>query len=104
MAAAAVEAWQQQQRQQQDQDLRMAAATVAASAVVTAATAEAAKKEIKWVDFDWAGVHSETAYPGIINMQVRWAAGVGSVGPGVKMLQQHDVETLQQQFDWAFVG
>ncbi|MCO5603268.1 hypothetical protein L7F22_057417 [Adiantum nelumboides] len=43
--------------------------------------------EIKFVDFDWAGVASHTFYPSFINIEQDWHEGVGS---GMPLSQDHD--------------
>ncbi|KAI5076703.1 hypothetical protein GOP47_0008768 [Adiantum capillus-veneris] len=43
--------------------------------------------EIKFVDFDWAGVASHTFYPSFINTEQNWHEGVG---PGMPLSEDHD--------------
>lgn len=52
------------------------------------------KREFRWIDFDWAGIHDRSLYPAFINMLIAWGTGVG---PGQEMNQQHDKDTLENQ-------
>ncbi|CAL8468189.1 g7728 [Coccomyxa elongata] len=47
--------------------------------------------DVRLIDFDWSGVEGRVCYPGYLNSQVPWAAGVASHRP---ILQAHDIELL----------
>ncbi|DBA87304.1 TPA: hypothetical protein ACH3X1_004362 [Trebouxia sp. C0004] len=56
-------------------------------------------KQLRLVDFDWAGVAGSTQYPVLLNAKtIVWPEGVG---PGHPLQQKHDIELLQYQVNPA---
>lgn len=56
-------------------------------------------KQLRLVDFDWAGVAGSTRYPVLLNAKtIVWPEGVG---PGHPLQQKHDLELLQYQVNPA---
>ncbi|KAL0029978.1 hypothetical protein WJX77_011443 [Trebouxia sp. C0004] len=52
-------------------------------------------KQLRLVNFDWAGVAGSTQYPVLLNAKtIVWPEGVG---PGDPLQQKHDIELLQYQ-------
>ena len=51
---------------------------------------------VRFLDFDWAGVAGEDTYPPFMNPEIAWPAGAQ---PFAVMLSKHDVALLQMQFD-----
>ena len=52
---------------------------------------EVGSKNIKFVDFDWAGEHGVSQYPMLMSRRVNWAPGAEDQGV---MMQDHDVHLL----------
>ncbi|DBA78989.1 TPA: hypothetical protein ACH3X1_008856 [Trebouxia sp. C0004] len=56
-------------------------------------------KQLRLVNFDWAGVAGSTQYPVLLNAKtIVWPEGVG---PGDPLQQKHDIELLQYQVNPA---
>jgi hypothetical protein len=47
--------------------------------------------EVRFVDFDWAGVQGEVAYPPMMNSAIQWPEGAR---PGGFIRQEHDLQLL----------
>ena len=50
-------------------------------------------KEVKLIDFDWAGVHMKSQYPLLISPNLKWPAGVEALS---LMKKEHDDIMLEQ--------
>ena len=48
-------------------------------------------EEVKLIDFDWAGVHTESRYPLLISRNLVWPAGVEALSV---MKTEHDDNML----------
>ena len=77
-------AQQQQQQQQQQQHNEMEMEMSAASVL--------SLWEVRFVDFDWAGVSGARLYPPLMSASVQWPLGATS---GTPLLQSHDLDLLQ---------
>ena len=51
--------------------------------------------EVKLIDFNWAGEEGQAKYPSLISSDIKWAAGVESLGV---IKKDHDMEMLNQLF------
>ena len=47
--------------------------------------------DVRLIDFDWSGAEGRVCYPGYLNGEIPWAAGVAAHQP---ILQAHDVQLL----------
>lgn len=52
-------------------------------------------KEVKLIDFDWAGVQGQIQYPPLISSTIGWPEGVG---PLALIEYHHDCKMLEQLF------
>jgi serine/threonine protein kinase len=51
--------------------------------------------KVKLIDFNWAGEEGQAKYPSLISSDIKWAAGVESLGV---IKKDHDMEMLNQLF------
>ncbi|KXZ41258.1 hypothetical protein GPECTOR_599g673 [Gonium pectorale] len=55
--------------------------------------------DVRFIDFDWAGVHEVDAYPMVLlTPEIPWHPGVG---PGRVLHQAHDTHLVKREWEWG---
>ena len=77
-------------------DMRVPNVMVRSGAASPSGSADGGAAEVRFVDFDWAGVAGEVACPTFVNPAVAWPAGMA---PGAKLRQEWDRELLASELE-----